>query len=99
VESPFEGQNPQSLPHANYLSQWGLQIDLKNPVGADVLPDRQEYNTQEKDDIIYDFPCKSCKRLLPTDFEFCPYLEKTKERGSNWVEKVQAEKRPHRGLT
>jgi hypothetical protein len=73
IESPFEGQNPQSLAHANYLSQWGLKIDLKNPVGANVLPDRQEYNTQEKDDIIYDVPCKSCKRLLPIDFEFCPY--------------------------
>lgn len=65
--------------YTNYLSQWGLKIDLKYPAGANVLPDRQEYNTQEKDDIIYDIPYESCKRLLPADFGFCPCCGKDRE--------------------
>jgi len=76
VESPFEGQNPQSLPHANYLKQWDLEIELNNPVGKNILPDRQEYNTKEKGNIIYDILCKFCKRLSPTDFKFCPHCGK-----------------------
>ena len=76
VESPFDGQNPQSLAHANYLFQWGLKIELNTPVGANVLPDRQEYNTQEKGNPIYDVPCKFCKRLSPVDFKFCPHCGK-----------------------
>lgn len=49
VESPYEGENLQSLTHAGYLRQFfGVKVhDLKNPVGPDYVH-YQEYNTSEK---------------------------------------------------
>jgi hypothetical protein len=52
VESPFEGNNPQSLPHANTLFDiFGLELVLKNPftmTGQDGMAREQGYSTSEK---------------------------------------------------
>lgn len=47
VESPYEGKNPQSLGHAKYLLNFGLKIELKNPIGQEEI-NTQEYSTAEK---------------------------------------------------
>ncbi len=47
VESPYEGQNPQSLGHAKYLLRFGLKIDLKNPIGEEFV-EIQDYNTGKR---------------------------------------------------
>lgn len=52
VESPYEGENLQSRGHAKYLLKFGLEIDLKNPIGTEEI-EVQEYNTgtrTEKED-------------------------------------------------
>jgi len=52
VESPYEGDNLQSLPHANYLfEKFGLSLALKNPftlTGQNGMAVEQAYNTYEK---------------------------------------------------
>lgn len=47
VESPFEGQNLQSLGHAKYLLRFGLRIDLKKPYGEELI-EIQDYNTGKR---------------------------------------------------
>jgi hypothetical protein len=47
VESPYEGQNPQSLGHATYLKRFGIEIDPKNPVGENRIG-TEGYSTSEK---------------------------------------------------
>jgi hypothetical protein len=54
VESPFEGENFQSLGHANYLfEKFGLTIVLKNPYAPEGMGSgvrEQGYSTSEKHD-------------------------------------------------
>ena len=47
VESPYEGQNLQSLGHARYLLRYSLKIDLKKPYGPEEV-ETQEYNTGKR---------------------------------------------------
>ena len=47
VESPFEGDNLQSLGHAKYLLKFGLERSPKNPFGPEEI-ETQEYNTTDK---------------------------------------------------
>lgn len=47
VESPYEGTNLQSRGHAEYLSKFGVAIDLKNPYGTEEI-ERQDYNTGKR---------------------------------------------------
>ena len=47
VESPYEGKNPQSLGHAKYLLNFGIKIDLKNPIGSEEI-EVQGYNTGKR---------------------------------------------------
>jgi hypothetical protein len=52
VESPFEGDRLQSLPHANTLyDKFGLKIAVKNPftlTGQEGRAYEQGYNTEDK---------------------------------------------------
>jgi len=47
VESPYEGQNLQSRGHAKYLLKFGVEIDLKNPIGTEEI-EIQDYNTGKR---------------------------------------------------
>ena len=47
VESPYEGKNLQSRGHAKYLLKFGLEIDLKNPIGTEEI-EIQDYNTGKR---------------------------------------------------
>ena len=49
VESPYEGQNPQSIGHKIFLeNMFGIKIpELKNPIGEEAI-EIQEYNTWSK---------------------------------------------------
>jgi len=47
VESPYEGKNLQSRGHAKYLLNFGVKIDLKNPIGPEEI-EIQAYNTGKR---------------------------------------------------
>lgn len=47
VPSRYEGLNPQSFGHAKYLLRFGLKIDLKNPIGEEIM-EIQDYNTGKR---------------------------------------------------
>lgn len=47
VESPYEGKNLQSLGHAKYLLNFGIEIVLKNPFGPESV-EVQDYNTGKR---------------------------------------------------
>jgi hypothetical protein len=44
VKSHYEGQNYQSQGHAQYLQNFGVKIDLKQPYGSEEV-ETQDYNT------------------------------------------------------
>jgi len=50
VESPYEGNNLQSIGHAKYLLKFGIKIDLKNPYGPEAI-ETQEYNTGKRTEL------------------------------------------------
>jgi len=47
VESPHEGKILQSLGHAKYLLNFGVNIDVKNPIGPEEI-EIQAYNTGKR---------------------------------------------------
>jgi hypothetical protein len=47
VKSPYEGRNLQSLGHSIYLRKFGLEIELKNPVGEERIG-IEGYNTTDE---------------------------------------------------
>lgn len=47
VESPYEGKNLQSLGHAEYLLNFGVRINLKQPYGSEKI-EIQAYNTGKR---------------------------------------------------
>jgi hypothetical protein len=47
VESRYEGQNPQSLGHSIYLKKFGINIELKKPVGEPRISE-EGYNTSDR---------------------------------------------------
>jgi hypothetical protein len=47
IKSQYEGKNLQSLGHARYLLNFGVEIDLKNPFGTEEI-ETQAYNTGKR---------------------------------------------------
>ena len=47
IESCYEGLNPQSIGHATYLKKFGIEIELKKPIGENRIG-TEGYNTSEE---------------------------------------------------
>jgi len=53
VQSCYEGRNPQSLGHSIYLKKFGIEIELKKPVGEPRISE-EGYNTSDTHTVGYE---------------------------------------------